>query len=309
VLNAGPDSLTAAREPLTEIARDVARLAHCAGAFSVTGATIRTEAIWAAEEVIESIQTYLVGFTRSSAAGTSGDTKTLMLRVGTIHSVIDRVKGSLSADNRTAVVKRWQSDASHLDDAVREIKDMIEDAENDEGAEKDDFDDGWGEIMDGPGGKLAPNEVEAAKKVCFRGFLSRQLIWFAFKQTMMVLRMAALLHKRILSRLVLPSAGNDQTSIDLENLLALSASLSTGSDDMAESLWSPQDPGQVASRAREVQKRVHTLREPLVSSGLLPPEPPAEGIPASQTSNKDAEWFKMCFDQIDKAVRNITVNS
>jgi hypothetical protein len=170
VLNAGPDSLAAAREPLTEIARDVGRLAHCAGAFSVTGATIRTEAIWAAEEVIESIQTYLVGFTRSNAAGASGDSKTLMLRVGMIHSVIDRVKGSLSTDNRAAVTKRWQSDASHLDDAVREIKDMIEDAENNNGAEKDDFDDGWSEIMDGPGGKLTPTEVEAAKKVCLHGF-------------------------------------------------------------------------------------------------------------------------------------------
>ncbi|QRV87434.1 Grap2/cyclin-D-interacting protein [Ceratobasidium sp. AG-Ba] len=163
VLKAGPESFSAAREPLTEIARDVARLAHCAGVFVVTGPTIRTEAIWAAEEVIESIQTYLVGFTRSNATGTT-DPKTLMLRVGTIHSVIDRVKSSLSTDNRAAVSKRWQTDASHLDDAIREIKEMIEESESDETPEKDEFDDGWGEIMDAPGGKLAPDEVEAAQK-------------------------------------------------------------------------------------------------------------------------------------------------
>lgn len=92
----------------------------------------------------------------------------LMLRVGTIHSVIDRVKTSLSVDNRAAVGKRWQSDTSHLDDAMREIKDMIEDADRKEeggGADEDDFDDGWGEVLGGPATKLEPQEVETAKKV------------------------------------------------------------------------------------------------------------------------------------------------
>ena len=168
VLKAGSDSLAAAREPLTEIARDVARLAHCAGLFSVSGATIRSEAIWSAEEVIESIKTYLVSFTRSKASGTSEDPKALMLRVGTIHSVIDRVKASLSTNNRAAVGKRWQSDASHLDDAMQEIRDMVEEAERTDqagGNEMDDFDDGWGEVLGGPATKLQPREVEAAKKV------------------------------------------------------------------------------------------------------------------------------------------------
>jgi hypothetical protein len=139
--------------------------------------------------------------------------------------------------------------------------------------------------------------------------LAHQLTCLTFKQTMVVLRMAALLHKRILSRLILPFTENDKPSVDLDKLLALSASLAAGSDDMPESLWSPQDPRQIASRVGEVQKRVHMLREPLASSGLLPSEPPVEGAPASQSSNKDAEWFKMCFDQIDKAVRSITANS
>ncbi|KAG8747400.1 hypothetical protein FRC10_001071 [Ceratobasidium sp. 414] len=294
VLKAGPESISAAREPLTEIARDVARLAHCAGAFSVSGPTIRTEAIWAAEEVIESIQTYLVGFTRASAAGAPNDLKTLMLRVGTIHSVIDRAKGSLSADNRAAVGKRWQADASHLEDAVREIKEMIEDSESGTMEEKDDFDDGWGEIMDGLGGKLALNEIEMAKKV------------------MLLLRMVALLHKRIMSRFIATSADANTSGLDLESLLSLSASLAAGSDDIATSLWSPQDMQQIMSRAKSVQDRVHALRRLLAPSGLLPSSTgkrPTEENPSPQTIDKNAEWFEMCFDQIDKAVRNITVNS
>ncbi|KAG9125388.1 hypothetical protein FRC07_007794 [Ceratobasidium sp. 392] len=293
VLKAGSESISAAREPLTEIARDVARLAHCAGAFSVSGPTIRAEAVWAAEEVIESIQTYLVGFTRANAAGAPTDPKTLMLRVGTIHSIIDRAKANMSADNRAAVSKRWQADASHLDDAVREIKEMIEESESDATEEKDDFDDGWGEVMDGPGGKLASDEIDTAKKV------------------MLLLRMVALLHKRIMSRLVAPSTETSSSKLDLEGLLSLSTSLAAGSDDIATSLWSPQDAQQITSRAKSVQDRVHALREPLVPSGLLPAngtEQLAESGPNSQSSNKDAEWFKMCFDQIDKAVRNIIVN-
>lgn len=294
VLKAGPESISAAREPLTEIARDVARLAHCATAFTVAGPTIRAEATWAAEEVIESIQTYLVGFTRSNSAGLATDPKTLMLRVGTIHSIIDRVKSSLSEDNRAAIMKRWQADASHLDDAIREIKEMIEDSERDESAEKDEFDDGWGEIMDGPGGKLAPDEIETAQKVT------------------MLLRMVALLHKRIMSRLIAPSSEVlTPGAFDLEGVLALSTSLASGSDDIAAALWSPQDMQQIMSRAKLVQERVHALHEPLVSFGLLPSvgEQSLEGNSQTATAGKDAEWFKMCFDQIDKAVRNITVNS
>ncbi|KAF8607873.1 hypothetical protein BDV93DRAFT_519863 [Ceratobasidium sp. AG-I] len=294
ILKAGSDSLGAAREPLTEIARDVARLAHCAGLFSVLGATIRSEAIWSAEEVIESIQTYLVGFTRAKAAGTSEDSKILMLRVGTIHSIIDRVKASLSTDNRTAVGKRWQSDASHLDDAMQEIKDMVEEAERSDlegGDEADGFDDGWGEVLGGPATKLEPHEVEVAKKA------------------MLTFRMVALLHKRILSRLVLPSTGNASIDIDLETLLALSSSLAAGFDDVAESLWSPQDPQHIISCTKTLRERVHALREPLVTSGLLPPKPgtqAAEGKINSQVSSKDVDWFQMCFDQIDKAVHNTT---
>jgi N-methylhydantoinase B/oxoprolinase/acetone carboxylase alpha subunit len=168
ILNAGPDSYSAAREPLTDISRDVARLAHCAGLFLVIGATIRSEAIWVAEEVIGSIQTYLISFTRSRATQvTPADSKSdLMLRVGTIHSVIDRIKSSFSIDNRAAVTKRWQSDVSHLDDAAREVREMIEEAESDDPEEKDDFDDGWGEIMDSQASKLAAHEVETAKQVC-----------------------------------------------------------------------------------------------------------------------------------------------
>lgn len=169
MLNAGPDSYSAAREPLADISRDVTRLAHCAGLFSVVGPTIRSEAIWATEEVVGSIQTYLLSFTRSKAtqATPEGSKSSLMLRVGTIHSTIDQIKSSFSVDNRAAIAKRWRSDASHLDDAMREVKEIIEEAEsNDPGSLEDDFDDGWGEITNSRAGKLAEHEVETAKKVC-----------------------------------------------------------------------------------------------------------------------------------------------
>ncbi|KEP48962.1 Grap2/cyclin-D-interacting protein [Rhizoctonia solani 123E] len=285
VLNAG--SYSAVREPLTEITRDVTRLAHCAGLFIVSGPTIRSEATWAAEEVINCIQTYLISFTRSKASATPPEEAktTLMLRVGSIHNTIDRIKTSFSVDNRVAVIKRWQSDASHLDDAMREVKEMIEEAESDN-PEKDenDFDDGWGEILDGPVSKLAVHEVEAAKKV------------------MLILRMVALLHKRILSRIISPTIDRP---VELEQLLAFSTSLAAGVDDTAASLWSPQDSQQIAGRTTAIQKKIQDLRGFLTSSEILPSEPQeVERNASSHIDKKDTEWFHMCFAQIDKAVKN-----
>ncbi|KAG8690487.1 hypothetical protein FRC11_011228 [Ceratobasidium sp. 423] len=302
VLNA--DSYSAAREPLIDIARDVTRLGHCAGLFSVCGPTIRSEAIWASEEVIDSIQTYLISFTRSKATGISPEESkaALMLRVGSIHNTIDRVKASFSADNRAAVIKRWQSDASHLDDALREVKEMIEEAESDNPVEtfEDDFDDGWGEILDGQASKLAAHEVEAAKKVCIitRGFILKLSL---AKQVMLILRMVALLHKRILSRIVSPAV---EGGLELEQLLAFSTSLAAGIDDTAASLWSPQDPQQITDRITAVQKKIRDLRELLSTSGFLPPETQATEPNAGSRMDKDIEWFHMCFAQIDKAVKN-----
>ncbi|CAE6487923.1 unnamed protein product [Rhizoctonia solani] len=303
VLNA--DSYSAAREPLTDIARDVTRLSHCAGLFSVFGPTIRSEAIWASEEVIDCIQTYLISFTRSKATGLSPEESkaALMLRVGSIHNTIDRLKASFSADNRTAVVKRWQSDASHLDDALREVKEMIEEAEGDNPTEsvEGDFDDGWGEILDGQASKLAGHEVETAKKVCIttHGFILKLSL---AKQVVLILRMVVLLHKRILSRIINPAI---EGNLELEQLLASSTGLAAGTDDTVASLWSPQDPQQIADRVAEVQKKIRDLRELLSMSGVLPPETQAtEHNVGSRIDKKDIEWFHMCFAQIDKAVKN-----
>ncbi|CAE6466782.1 unnamed protein product [Rhizoctonia solani] len=289
VLNA--NSYSAAREPLTDIARDVTRLAHCAGLFTVSGPTIRSEAVWASEEVIDCIQTYLISFTRFKAteASPAESEAALMLRVGSIHNTIDRIKASFSADNRSAVVKRWQSDASHIDDAMREVKEMIEEAEGGDLADpeksEDDFDDGWGEIMDDQASKLDTHELEAAKKV------------------MLILRMVSLLHKRILSRIISRAV---EGSLELEQLLAFSTGLASGVDDIAASLWSPQDPQQISNRAAEIQKRALALRKILRTSGIIPPETEAtDRNTSSRVDKKEIEWFHMCFAQIDKAIKNI----
>ncbi|KAF8742974.1 Grap2 and cyclin-D-interacting, partial [Rhizoctonia solani] len=286
VLNA--DSYSAAREPLIEIARDVSRLAHCAGLFSVFGPTMRSEAVWASEEVIDSMQTYLITFTRSKVTDASpAESKAaLMLRVGSIHNTIDRVKASLSADNRASVAKRWQSDASHIDDAMREVKEMIEEAESDDPVQNDeeDFEDGWGEILGDQASKLATHEVETAKKV------------------MLILRMVALLHKRVLSRIISPAL---EGSLELEQLLAFSTGLAGGVDDIAASLWSPQDSQQISNRAAEIRKKTQALRETLHTSGIIPSETEVTNHhDNSRVDKKDIEWFDMCFAQIDKAIKN-----
>lgn len=123
---------------------------------------------------------------------------------------------------------------------------------------------------------------------------------------MLILRMVALLHKRILLRIITPWPGTKADGTELERLLSLSSELAARIDDMAASLWSPQDPQQIAARAAAVQKRADALRESLISSGSLPSGQPIEPGTDSHVDSKDVEWFQMCFSQIDKAVSNIS---
>ncbi|QRW16164.1 Grap2/cyclin-D-interacting protein [Rhizoctonia solani] len=166
---------------------------------------------------------------------------------------IARDVSRLAHYNRASVAKRWQSDASHIDDAMREVKEMIEEAESDDPVRNDeeDFEDGWGEILGDQASKLATHEVETAKKV------------------MLILRMVALLHKRVLSRIISPAL---EGSLELEQLLGFSTGLAGGVDDIAASLWSPQDSQQISNRAAEIRKKTQALRETLHTSGIIPSE-------------------------------------
>ncbi|KAJ7172476.1 hypothetical protein C8R46DRAFT_1086065 [Mycena filopes] len=175
-----PPTIDASLSPLKDLADRVSALFHCANLFvsDTHGATLVREVHSLVRDAIESIkalaQTFLdieaSGLRQSS--GQAGDE--YMVRTATVHSVLDRAR-ALSVNNLVAVRKRWAEDAASLDDGLREVAEMVEEAESPDDLEEDAdemFDDGWGDIGIGKGQKMTPAELERTKKVGARRFFS-----------------------------------------------------------------------------------------------------------------------------------------
>jgi hypothetical protein len=128
-----------------------------------------------------------------------------------------------------------------------------------------------------------------------------------------LLRFVTLLHKRILSDLLVPA---NSLSVDqLDSLVGFSSSLQVGMDEVIAALYPTQQPVAISVALKTLTthvEAVHTQVEP-----LLPPVVPVDIVierldavslnssPASETpkasKNRDpAQWFRTCFAQIQK---------
>ncbi|KAG8981661.1 hypothetical protein FRB90_007097, partial [Tulasnella sp. 427] len=213
------------------VSADLGTLASCSLSVPLSaGKAIRKEFIWTAQEVIESIQGLVSGLLPSTDGKEFITPDDYLRRVGSVHSVLDKVRGSLSADNASAVEKRWTQDSSSLDDALRECKEMMDDAEDDKDGDEDEFDDEedeWGDLMEG-GGKMSAEELERTKKIY------------------PLLRMIVLLHRKTIKIL------RNSTNIDLDAALNRSSGLVASFDDLIASLAPTQEPEVINSGIRSV---------------------------------------------------------
>jgi hypothetical protein len=168
-------SYTASLAPLKDISDHVSVLSHCINLFDPTthGATIIREAVFLIKDVIEAIRALLQTFLNIEANGTDVSTgqagDEYMVRTGAVHDLIDkaRVSNGLSKDNFVAARKKWTQDQCSLEDGLREVGEMVEDAESSDRDDEEEFgdDDGWGEMGLGPGKKMDKDELERTKKV------------------------------------------------------------------------------------------------------------------------------------------------
>jgi hypothetical protein len=174
---------SAALLTIEDLSRHTAALLHCTSLFTpdVFGATLRDEVVSLSAEIFGATQAFLEAFlaveNTDSRAGQGKAGEEYMIRIASLHAIIDRARSSngLSDSNLTAVRKLWLQHRSSLEDGLTELTEMITEAENDDG-EEESFDDGWDEIGLGGASKLAGVELERAKKVQSNYFLQGHII-------------------------------------------------------------------------------------------------------------------------------------
>jgi len=223
-----------------------------------------------------------------SGSGKAGEE--YMMRTGGVHDLIDKAKGAtgLSKDNWGAVRKKWGQDRGMLDDAVREVVEMVEEEEGGGGGE--DEDDGWDELGLGSGKKMDKNELERTKQVHA------------------LLRLTTLLHKRILLDLLSPSSPSIQNP-PLDALLLHSTALLTSTDDLISTLYTPQNSTSIRTELTTFVDVVRALQSGLQSAGFFTTigledqlgKMSIQGDGKGKKTGKDIKkWFDTCFEQIYK---------
>lgn len=134
------------------------------------GATLAKEVKGAAKEVVGAVRDLVQTFL---AIATSPDTDEhqdeYLIKAGTVHDLIERARGpdGISKDNLIAVRKKWAEDKAVMDDALKEMGEMIEEAEADddrEEAEGESDEDGWDELGLSSK-KMDKHELKRAKAV------------------------------------------------------------------------------------------------------------------------------------------------
>jgi hypothetical protein len=297
-----PPTLEAAVKPLAELSADVARLTACALLLNAQdhGKTLRREVVWAAQEIVDAIQALVSGFSTADNGKQilrGKDDKTYLLKMGSLHSSIDKIKADLSSDNASAVAKSWAANDSAIADAVRESKEMAED-------EEEEGDGGWDEAFrdeNVPHTKTTAEEIERTKKVMtWSGIRSHALL--THPQVHRLLRLVSLLHRRILTHHL--SVKPTPSNLQLAELLARSSDIASSADEIVSSLYSPQDPVDVVAKARMSVDAADTLRKAFVAADLAERMTAAtldDRVPPIVVTDKDLEWIKSCTAQITKA--------
>ncbi|KAF8212238.1 hypothetical protein K438DRAFT_1484924, partial [Mycena galopus ATCC 62051] len=277
---------SASLTPLKDLADHVSALFHCASLFvpEAHGTVLVREVQSLVKDAIESIKSLAHTFLDIEASnsrrssGQAGDE--YMVRTATVHNVLARAR-TLSANNLLAVRKRWSEDAASLGDGIREVAEMVEDAESTEHDTEDDdeFDDGWGDIGIGKSQKMNPEELDRTKKV--HG----------------ILRLAQILHKRILRDILSTSQEAPNNSM-LDVLSSLSHELLSASDELVSTLYTPQDPDRIRTELSAFRKIISDFQASLAKPDAL--ETQLQSL--SLAPDDGSKWFDTCFVQLFKAV-------
>lgn len=108
-----------------------------------------------------------------------------------------------------------------------------------------------------------------------------------------------LLHRRILRDIFSISPSN----VVLDDLSALSHTLLSASDDLVSTLYTPQDPQNVATELGYFRKIISDIQASLVKPDVLETQ-----LDRLSLDNKNgSKWFDTCFIQLYKAIDALDV--
>lgn len=159
-----PLTADAAAKSLSDMSGDLSRLVFCVQSFAdnAHGRSMRKEVVWSAREVVENVESLVLSLFEMRQPRNAND-KTYLLRTGSLHAAIDKSRQTLSVDNRAAVNRAWKTNNETLKDALKENRELIDEASA-ENEPEEDFDDGWGEVIESTA-KMSETELGRSKKV------------------------------------------------------------------------------------------------------------------------------------------------
>ncbi|KZT54442.1 hypothetical protein CALCODRAFT_485567 [Calocera cornea HHB12733] len=306
-----PVTSQAVTKVLSDLNLDLGRFTNCAISIDddVHGEEMRKQMRWAAEEVVEGVQRTVdvaAQAVTSGAVEKEGDKRDL-LPVASLLSTIEKLKDTLPIDNKAAIVRRWETNTAALEDGVRETREMIEEGEektnkttkgdaddNDEDEAEDES--GWNELgEDFEDQELSGDDLERAKQI------------------FPLLRLVALLHKRLLTHHLKLKQTPPLAESHVLALFRNSTALVSAADELASSLYTPQDVSVILTRVRETdecigkfkivwveweaEKRLSDLK---IAEGE---EEDSDAPDAPDAANR--KWFDICFVQINRVVKNL----
>jgi hypothetical protein len=263
----------------------------------VHGASLVQEARNAVVDVVEAVQALARTLSTALTKGERLEDDVHLVRTAAVHQLVDRAKGAegIPVDNLAAVRRRWDADRGTMEDAFKELAEMIADSEGaDEGFEEEE-EDGWDEMGLG-GAKMSVEEVKRAKA------------------TQPLLKIINLTHKRISTVLLVPTQSTPLTSLD--NLIPFSSALQAAYDDAVATFYSPQDVATILPAIKTLVDATKALETAIAP--LLPEEDLSTQIgnlsveekPRSKPPKAGADprkWFATAFMQLDKLFASLEV--
>ncbi|KAK7467160.1 hypothetical protein VKT23_004218 [Stygiomarasmius scandens] len=298
-LKTSSPTYSASITPLKDMTKHVAALSHCVNMLNTNehGRTFSQEAVGLVRDVLISVRSLLQILLDIEVSDDRDKWKEeYLVRTGTLHDIIENARSSngLSKDNTSAVAKIWSRDLGPLEDGVREVAEMIEDAQSGDIEADEVDDDGWDELGLGPNKTLDKDELDRTSKVHT------------------ALRLTALLHKKISSDL-LPLRNLPFGALD--KFASLSPTLLSTSDELIASLFSPQD---VSHIRQELDSFTHIIYDVKEAVGLILGDKSSETVEEAMENltlngqalgkNKSRKrWFDGCFEQITRALEKAAV--
>jgi len=169
-LKTSSPTYSASITPLKDMTKHVAALSHCVNMLNINehGRTFSQEAVSLVRDVLISVRSLLQILLDIEVSDDRDKWKEeYLVRTGTIHDIIENARSSngLSKDNTSAVAKIWGRDLGPLEDGVREVAEMIEDAQSGDIEADEVDDDGWDELGLGPNKTLDKDELDRTSKV------------------------------------------------------------------------------------------------------------------------------------------------